>query len=147
MATWALIFSFCAQGHFYSAQANSWGRVLIRLGFFCFLVGVANRHSCDVDWSQIDNLRRWLVRACCILITCSCEERLFGWPGRSVPPHVDSDKFRNELHSKEQNSSCLRLKPSHILSPWYTYIECIIMYYHVCIYNFFIFLDGCTALG
>ena len=27
---------------------------------------------------------------------------MYEMPGQSVPPHVDSDKLRNELHSKEQ---------------------------------------------
>ena len=57
-------------------------------------------------------LRRWLVRARCIPITCSWNTHFsveisgealnygFGLPGWSVTPHVDSDKLRNELHSK-----------------------------------------------
>ena len=80
--------------------------------FYFFLVGVTNQHSWGTDWSQVGNLEmligsRALYSDHVLLRMYSFQLEFngkglnygFGWPGRSVPPDIDSDKLRNELHS------------------------------------------------
>ena len=58
---------------------------------------VASWQSWDADWFV------WAVfRSCEVSFQCEVRNYGFGLPGQSVPPHNDSDKLRNELHSLEQ---------------------------------------------
>ena len=52
---------------------------------------VASRQSWDADWFVRADYEHVLLR--------EARNYGFGLPGRSVPPHVDSDKLRNELYS------------------------------------------------
>ena len=47
------------------------------LFFVLFLVGVANRHSWDVDWSQVGNLETLIGRKSALLIRGLCANRFY----------------------------------------------------------------------
>ena len=65
-------------------------------------------HSLDTDWSRVGNLETLIglhtlySHHMFLLHPFQCEEARdydLGLPGRSILPHVDSDKLSKELHS------------------------------------------------
>ena len=113
--------------NFYSAQSLGGGRVLKWawcVCLFCFififsqccksallrtLIGLCR--SCAPDlWS-----------AYCFQCELMAKYENYGLPGRSVPPQVDSDKLRNELHSYSKH----KCTAWHKMQRWE--LECHIM--------------------
>ena len=65
---------------------------------------VASRQSWDADWFTRAVFRSRALNSTLFSVRINGEARSYGFglPGRSVPPHFDSDKLRNELQSQEQ---------------------------------------------
>ena len=133
--------------NFYSAQSSGGGRVLKWawcVCLFCFififsqccksallrtLIGLCR--SCAPDlWS-----------AYCFQCELMAKYENYGLPGRSVPPQVDSDKLRNELHSYSKH----KCTAWHKMQRWE--LECHITWVKSCKYNiYFCILCLCIIL-
>ena len=86
---------------FYSAQAKGRGPSpnfffpsVSQIGTPETLIGSRALYS-----NHVFLLLRSLFSVELLMANCTREVMVLALPGRSVPPHVDSDKLRNELHS------------------------------------------------
>ena len=109
MGSWKSNGKICVCSGNYSAQLYGGARVLKWARVFLSVSQISTVEALIGRKSAI--LRRWLVRALysdhvllrvrSFQLKFNGEGRNYGFdlPGQSIPPHVDSDKLRNELHS------------------------------------------------